>query len=92
MTMVRAELNIQGRVQGVFYRQSTRETALQLGLTGWVRNCPDGSVAAVFEGKSEAVNAAVEWCRQGPEAARVIEVAVTWHTFKGEFDSFKIRT
>ena len=92
MSKVRAELNIQGRVQGVFYRQSTRETAVRLGLTGWVKNCPDGSVAAVFEGERAAVEAGIEWCRVGPAAAAVSEIAVKWLDFTGELDGFRIRT
>ncbi len=91
MSNVRAKLKIQGRVQGVFYRQSTKETAVRLGLTGWVRNCSDGSVEAVFEGAKETVDAAIEWCRQGPPAARVTEVAVDWQDFQGEFSGFGIR-
>lgn len=91
MTGIRAELTIHGRVQGVFYRQSTRETAHSLGLTGWVKNCPDGSVAAVFEGEREAVEKAVEWCRRGPVAARVSEVVVDWRTSQGEFSGFEVR-
>ena len=69
MSKARAGLKIQGRVQGVFYRQSTKDTAVRLGLTGWARNCPDGSVEVVFEGTREAMDAAIEWCRQGPAAA-----------------------
>ncbi|MCK4508172.1 MAG: acylphosphatase [Desulfuromonadales bacterium] len=92
MNKVRAELKIQGQVQGVFYRQSTKETAVRLGLTGWAKNCPDGSVEAVFEGEREAVGAAIEWCRQGPPAARVTEVEVDWQDFKDEFASFGIRS
>ena len=91
MSKVRAELNIQGLVQGVFYRQSAKKTAVRLGLTGWARNCPDGSVKAVFEGEKQAVDAAIEWCRQGPAAAVVSEVEVEWQDFAGEFDDFKIR-
>ncbi len=92
MSKVRAELRIQGLVQGVFYRQSTMETALRLGLTGWARNCSDGSVAAVFEGEKEAVAMAIEWCRQGPPAAQVTEVEVDWQDFQGAFSSFVIRS
>lgn len=91
MSKVRVELAIQGRVQGVFYRQSTKETAVRLGLAGWVRNCSDGSVAAVFEGEREAVEAAIEWCRQGPAAAVVKGVEVKWLNFLGEFEGFGIR-
>ena len=92
MSKVRVELKIHGRVQGVFYRQSTKETAVRLRLTGWARNCPEGSVEAVFEGEKKAVDAAIEWCRQGPPAARVIEVTVDWQDFRNEFSSFGIRS
>jgi acylphosphatase len=91
MSKVRAELKIQGRVQGVFYRQSTMEKANSLGLTGWARNCPDGSVEAVFEGEKAAVDQAVEWCRQGPPAAHVTDVAIDWQDFVGECAVFGIR-
>jgi acylphosphatase len=91
MSKVRVELNIQGLVQGVFYRQSTKETALRLGLTGWTKNCVDGSVRAIFEGEKDAVDAAVKWCRQGPAAAVVSGVEEKWLDFVGEFDGFRIR-
>lgn len=91
MSKVRAELTIQGRVQGVFYRQSAKETAERLGLTGWAKNCPDGSVAAVFEGEKPAVEAAIEWCRQGPPAARVTQVTVDIVDFRDESPNFVIR-
>ena len=91
MNKVRAELKILGRVQGVFYRQSTKETAVRLGLTGWVRNCPGGSVEAVFEGEKSTVEQAIEWCRQGPPAARVTDVVVSWKDFDGELEGFEAR-
>jgi acylphosphatase len=91
MSKVRVELNIHGRVQGVFYRQTTKETALRLGLTGWTKNCVDGSVRAIFEGEKDAVDAAVKWCRQGPAAAVVSGVEEKWLDFVGEFDGFRIR-
>jgi acylphosphatase len=91
MSKVRAVLKIQGRVQGVFFRQSTKETADRLGLTGWARNCPDGSVETVFEGESLVVTQAIEWCRQGPPAASVDEVIVDWRDFVGEFNGFSVR-
>ena len=91
MIMARAELIIRGRVQGVFYRQSTRETAIGLRLTGWTRNNLDGSVAAVFEGEKQQIDKAIAWCRQGPPAARVSEVDVVWLDFRDEFNGFHIR-
>lgn len=68
--------HIQGHVQGVFYRQSTRTEARRLGLAGTVRNNPDGSVTVEAEGTPEALNALESWCRQGPPAARVASVEV----------------
>lgn len=91
MSKVRVQLKIHGRVQGVFYRQSTVETANRLGLTGWVRNCLDSTVEAVFEGEKSAVDQAIEWCRKGPPAARVSDLSVDWQDFVGEFDQFGIR-
>ncbi|MDT8421664.1 MAG: acylphosphatase [Desulfuromonadales bacterium] len=91
MKQLRASLTIKGRVQGVFFRQSTRETAVSLGATGWVRNLPDGSVAAVVEGPEIAVRQVIAWCRQGPAAARVDSVTVDWHQATGEFTAFTIR-
>jgi len=91
MSKVRVQLKIHGRVQGVFYRQSTVETANRLGLTGWAKNCLDGSVEAVFEGEKSAIVQAIEWCRQGPPAAQVSDLSVDWQDFVGEFDRFGIR-
>ena len=91
MRKVRVELSIKGRVQGVFYRQLTMKTAIRLGLTGWARNCSDGSVTAVFEGEREAVDAAIAWCRQGPPAAVVTDITENWLDFVGEFETFRIR-
>ena len=67
----RAHVIVEGRVQGVFFRAYTSEEAKKLGLSGWVRNRPDGSVEAAFEGPPEAVAALVAFCRHGPEYARV---------------------
>lgn len=69
---------IQGRVQGVFFRDSTRQKARELGLGGWVRNRPDGTVEAVAQGSESALGELEQWFRQGgPPAARVDDVAVT---------------
>ena len=67
-------IHITGKVQGVFYRQSTREKAVSLGLTGTVRNNPDGSVTVVASGDKELLDELVSWCRQGPPSARVNNV------------------
>lgn len=68
---------VSGRVQGVFFRDSTRREARRLGVTGWVRNCPDGTVRAHVEGVPEAVAELVRWCREGPRHADVDDVRVS---------------
>ena len=67
---------VTGRVQGVFFRDSARREARRHGVTGWVRNRPDGTVEAVFEGEPDAVAALVLWCREGPRHARVEDLRV----------------
>lgn len=62
---------VHGRVQGVFFRESTRRRAAEVGALGWVRNRADGTLEAVFEGSAEAVAAMLDFCREGPEWARV---------------------
>jgi acylphosphatase len=71
---VRNRVVVRGRVQGVFFRDSVRRQAQDAGLTGWVQNRPDGAVEAVFEGASDAVRRAVEFCRRGPPQAEVRDV------------------
>ncbi|MCP5003783.1 MAG: acylphosphatase [Planctomycetes bacterium] len=88
----RAHVFADGRVQGVFFRASTRAEAIQLGLTGWVKNCKDGRVEAVFEGAKENVEKAVEWCRKGPPGASVTHVEVDFGHATGEFGTFEIET
>lgn len=88
---VRAELKIHGRVQGVFFRQSTQAAAIRLGLTGWVRNLPDGSVEALAEGPADAVRELLAWCRQGPPAAEVSSVDIDWTDATGEYQDFEVR-
>lgn len=73
---VARSVHVHGRVQGVFFRDSCRREAEATGVTGWVRNEPDGSVAAHFEGPGAAVAAMVRWCHDGPPHARVESVEV----------------
>jgi acylphosphatase len=86
-----AHLHIRGRVQGVYYRASTVQEAQKLGLTGWVMNCPDGSVAAVAQGTRAAIESLIEWCRRGPAGARVDSVEVRWDVFENHFPGFVIK-
>lgn len=68
---VAKRLLISGRVQGVFYRATTRDAAAGLGVGGWVRNLPDGRVEAWIQGPASSVQALVSWCHRGPEYANV---------------------
>jgi acylphosphatase len=88
---LRAHVIIHGIVQGVFFRASTREEAARFGVGGWVRNLPDGSVEALFEGEKKQVEAVVAWCYKGPPGARVVSVDLKWESYKGEFGHFDIR-
>jgi len=89
--LVRAHLRIYGLVQGVFFRATMREVARRLGVKGWVRNVPDGSVEAVIEGPRDKVEELIKWAHRGPPAACVEKVVVRWEPYKGEFKDFRIR-
>lgn len=90
MTNQRAHLWIRGYVQGVSFRYYTRQQGTRLGLTGWVKNLPDGRVEVVAEGEAGALQAFVDWCHQGPPIAEVEEVELRWETYRGEFGHFRI--
>ena len=77
------QARVTGRVQGVSYRWYAQEQARRLGVPGWVRNEPDGSVLLHAEGDDDAVDALVEWCRTGPSLAKVRDVAVRQATPSG---------
>jgi acylphosphatase len=90
MDNIRVHLVIEGRVQGVFFRDSTRREATGLGLKGWVKNRFDGAVEVVVEGPRDKVEQLVQWCHHGPSGARVIRVHKIEEDHTGEFDSFRI--
>lgn len=87
----RVHLRVQGLVQGVYFRASTRDEARRLGLVGWVRNEPDGSVSAVAEGPRPALQALLAWAHHGPPSARVDQVDAQWSEATGEHQAFTIR-
>ena len=89
--MERAHVFVSGKVQGVYYRATTRDEARERGVTGWVKNLDDGRVEAVFEGERDDVQEMVDWCHEGSPAARVDDVEVEWQDATGEFDGFGIR-
>jgi acylphosphatase len=83
---VRAHVFVSGRVQGVFYRAETRAHARTRQLGGWVRNCADGRVEAVFEGPRSQVQSMIDWCRRGPGLAHVKAVDVAWESPVGQLE------
>jgi acylphosphatase len=86
----RARVRITGAVQGVWFRESMRQTAERLTITGWVRNAADGSVEAVFEGEASIVERIIDFCRMGPPMARIDAVQVADETPEG-LTGFTIR-
>jgi acylphosphatase len=81
---------VRGRVQGVFFRASTQREAKRLGLTGWVKNTPDGSVEFAAEGEEQELKQLLGWAQRGPGAARVDRVDSRWRSYTGEFTEFRI--
>lgn len=77
-------LYISGRVQGVFYRATCESEAIARRLSGWVRNCSDGSVEAILEGQRDKVDDMIKWCYKGPPGAKVSDIKAEWETPKGE--------
>lgn len=90
MKNVRKHLIIEGRVQGVWYRDSTRIRATELGIKGWVKNRPDGNVEIIAEGPESNIRKFIEWCHEGPPYAVVSKITETPQEFRNEFDSFNI--
>lgn len=85
-----AEIIINGRVQGVFFRQKTKEEADKLDLLGFVRNEADGSVKIVVEGEEEKIKELIAWAKAGPRFARVKDIKVNWQKAKAEFSQFAV--
>ncbi|MBN1485030.1 MAG: acylphosphatase [Chloroflexia bacterium] len=90
MAAKRVHLWIRGRVQGVSFRYYTRRQARALGLSGWVKNLPDGRVEVVAEGDEAVLQELVDWCHQGPPAAHVAQVQVRWESYVGGLSEFGI--
>lgn len=90
MSVVRCRALVVGRVQGVFFRDTCERMASRLGVSGWVRNLPDGSVQVVAEGERAAVDQLLSWCSEGPPRARVDRVDVVDEPATGE-RGFRVR-
>ena len=90
MAEIARHVRLTGRVQGVFFRAWAQERARALGVTGWVRNCPDGSVEAHVEGDEQAVEQIIEKMRSGPPSAQVEDLRV-WEVEAFDYDDFEVR-
>jgi acylphosphatase len=90
MAEIARHVSVTGRVQGVFFRAWMRDQAIALGVTGWVRNCPDGRVDSHIEGEEAAVEQLIERMRKGPPAAKVEDVHV-WDVELFDYDDFEVR-
>ncbi len=90
MALKQLHLIVRGRVQGVFFRASAQREARRLGVCGWVRNRPDGSVEILAEGEEVSVRELFGWAQKGPGAARVDKVDTRWRSYTGEHHDFRI--
>ena len=88
---VRAHVFITGRVQGVFFSYKTRDEAKKHGVTGWVRNLPDGRVETIFEGRKEDVDKLIDFAGKGPSGAKVVDLNIEWQDYSGEYTDFDVR-
>ncbi len=87
----RIRILVFGDVQGVFFRAGAQDEARRLGLKGYVRNVPDGSVELVAEGDRGALERLLQWCSHGPAGASVSEAKAEWLDFSGAFADFRIK-
>ncbi|KJS11232.1 MAG: acylphosphatase [Peptococcaceae bacterium BRH_c8a] len=88
--MARVHVFISGRVQGVYFRDFTRQEAEKLNIKGWVRNLNDGRVEAVFEGPQENLSTMLDWCHKGSPSSRVDNVEILWETHEEQYNKFSI--
>ena len=89
--MQRVHIIVHGNVQGVFFRANAKKMAESLGLNGYAKNMPDGTVEVVAEGSEDKLKELVEFCKNGPEAAEVSKVDVKFEKASNEFDGFEIK-
>ncbi|WP_044239891.1 acylphosphatase [Chondromyces apiculatus] len=90
MGLKQVQIFVRGRVQGVYFRATTQRESRRLGLSGWVKNRPDGSVEIVAEGDEDRLKDLIAWANRGPSAARVERVDIRWRSFTGEYFDFRI--
>ena len=78
-----ANIIVHGKVHGVYFRASTQAKALELSLTGWVRNLPNGTVEVHVEGRRDSIDQLIKWCQKGPPLAKVSRYDLDWIIPKG---------
>ena len=91
MVLKQIHIFVTGRVQGVFFRQSTKVIAIKNNVNGWVRNLDDGRVEIVAEGEESNINSFTDWCKTGPANSRVDEFELSEENSTGEFKNFEVR-
>ena len=91
MIQKRIHIFVTGRVQGVFFRQSTRVMALKNNVNGWVRNLDDGRVEIVAEGEKQNIESLINWCKTGPANSRIDEFELSEENYIDEFENFEVR-
>ena len=90
MALKCVQINVRGRVTGVYFRAAAQREARRLGICGWVRNRNDASVEILAEGEEESVKELVSWAHHGPSAARVEGVDIRYRSYTGEYPDFRI--
>ena len=90
MGNTRVHMIVKGRVQGVWFRETTRREAVSLGISGWVRNLSDGTVEVLAEGGEDGMVEFVSWCHKGPSSANVNQIIKKEEEWQNEFSSFEI--
>lgn len=91
MTQKTTHVKVEGRVQGVFFRDYTQRKALEYNLTGWVRNCADGSVETLLCGSEQSIQAMIDWLHEGSPLSNVTKVTVSSIEAKEAFSTFEVR-
>lgn len=89
--MHQAHLIVSGLVQGVYYRATCKEIAIELDLKGWVRNMPTGEVEILIQGEKEKIEKLIEWCKKGSFHAKVSNVKIKWQDINENMYNFKIK-
>ena len=91
MVQKRVHIFVNGRVQGVFFRQATKVIAIKNNVTGWVKNLDDGRVEILIEGDDKCIDSVIAWCDCGPANSRVDDIQINNENYLGSFENFEVR-